>query len=82
MKNTNKPGFRVKEMYAWLVVDADDTEGVPAFTYGKTMMPLMGADIERAKSMKLVATQIAEAHNKKVVLAKFSQREDIEIIEP
>jgi hypothetical protein len=75
------PGFRVSAMYAFLALDADDDEGVPAILVGTTMMPLVAADADRLKSLRPVARNLARSGTP-IRLARFTRREDIELLEP
>lgn len=72
-------------MFAFVVVDPNDgKEGVPAF-YSPVMkahMPMMGADIERAKSMRDIAQTMANEMGKRIELVRFVEREHVEWIEP
>lgn len=73
----------IKELFAFIIADKDDKdEGVPGISTPDGMMPLMGADIERAKSLKGIAQTLANESGKSITLAKFSVREDIEVLQP
>ena len=71
---------RIDEMFAFIVVDTDGTEGVPAIQTPTGAMPLMGADMARVESIRPFAEGMAKC-GLKVTLAKFSVREDLEVIE-
>jgi len=45
-------------------------------------MPLVGADMARVQSLKPIAKRIAQVTRKRIILVKFINREDIEVIEP
>lgn len=47
---------------------------------GGVWLPLVGADEERVKSLRPVAERIARTTEKRVVLARFKEREDLEVI--
>ena len=49
---------------------------------GSAWMPLVGADMERMNSLKKHAEAIAKATGRRIVLAEFSVRKDIEEILP
>lgn len=75
---------RITELYAYVIPDADeDDEGVPA-TVGSDGMfyPLMGADLERAESLKDTAQKIADAAGKTVRLVRSTGLETVCVIEP
>jgi hypothetical protein len=70
-------------MFAFLLIDPNDkTEGVPAFQSRQGPLPLMGADIERTKSLRKIAQSLATISNTRIELVKFVQREHVEWIEP
>jgi len=74
---------KIKTIYAFISIDKDsEDEGVVAALMGGMWMPLVAADEDRVRSLKPIAQQIALATRKKIVLAKFSVREDIEEITP
>lgn len=72
----------IDTMYAYIVMDDDDTEGIPAFMNGNTAMPMVGADQARIESLDPIAQQLATELGKKVTLVRFSVREEIKVIEP
>lgn len=75
------PGFRVSEVYAFLAIDVDGDEGVPAIRVGATLMPLVAFDLDRMKSLRPVAENLAR-EGTPMRLARFTNREDLEQIEP
>lgn len=77
-----KGQIRIEQMYAYVVVDDDNTEGIPAFESSGMAYPMVGADMERAYSLRPVAEQMANDMGKKVTLVRFIQREELEVIEP
>lgn len=70
--------LRIDEMFAFIALDEDGTEGVVAFMG----TPLVGADMERCDSYKPIAQAIATQAGVKVTLIKFSQRTEVEEINP
>ncbi len=73
----------IEQMYAFVVVDDDGTEGVPAIDNGKGMiMPLVGADMARVESLRPYVESMAKSLGKPVTLMRFSVREELEVIEP
>lgn len=73
---------RIEQMYAFVVVDADGTEGIPAFTgTDGTPMPMVGADMKRVDSLRPIARGIAVALGKPVTLCRFEIRTDLEVFE-
>ena len=72
----------IDQMYAYVVMDDDDTEGIPAFMNGNTAIPMVGADLARIESLNPIAKQLAAELGKKVTLVRFSVREQLEVFEP
>ncbi len=69
---------RIEEMYAFIAEDSGpDDEGVVAMNIGNVMLPLVGADMARAESLKPMARSISRQTGKKVKLIHFTQREDL-----
>lgn len=76
---------RITELYAWVVADSGpDDEGVPAFMdpLTGTWLPMMGADMERAESLREHAVGIARTFGKQVKLVRSLGLETVEVIEP
>lgn len=76
-----KGQLRIDEMYAFVVVDEDGTEGIPAFTAGDLAMPMVGADMAKIEDLRPIAAHVASSFGKRVELVKFSSREHLEWIE-
>ena len=76
-----KGQVRITEMFAFILLDDDNTEGIPAFNAKGIAMPLVGADMARVDSLRPIAQQLAKDMHKKITLAKFSVREDLEVLE-
>ena len=78
---------RIEEMYAFIAEDkGPQDEGVIAIQSlagddGQTLwLPLVGADMSRVNSLRPIAQGIGRKIGKKVTLAHFSNRQDIEVI--
>lgn len=67
-------------MFAFIVVDTDGSEGIPAAMLGDSWMPLMGADMERVESLRSLAMAVCTPGTK-LSLVKFTTRTLIEEIE-
>ena len=78
------PGHRVQALYAFLAIDPDDDEAVPAFHDAQTgyFMPLVGSDLVRVESLREMAQRIATRSGHRITLVKFTTREDVEVLEP
>lgn len=70
---------RISSLFAFIIVDDDGTEGVPALSNG---MPLIGADLARVAALRPYAEEAARVYGKPVTLARFSVRVDQEVITP
>lgn len=74
---------KVTELYAYVIADTDeDDEGVPGFSNGDWLLPMMGADMERAVSMRDLAKKMANDSGKPVKLMRSTGLEIVETIEP
>ncbi len=69
---------KIEEMYAFVAEDTGpDDEGVVAMATGSGWLPMVGADMARAESLKSIARDISAQTGKKVKLLRFTQREDL-----
>lgn len=68
--------LKIDEMFAFV---ADDTEGegVMVITVDGQSLPLVGADMDRVKSLAGIAEMIKKESGKDYKILKFSTREDI-----
>jgi hypothetical protein len=72
----------ISEILAYICED-EEGEGIPAFRGPNDVwIPLVGADIERMKSMRPFALGVASAQNKTIKVARFVQRVEIDVITP
>lgn len=77
-----RTGDRVTEIFAWLSIDPkDDCEGIIAGQIGHAMIPLVGADRERAESYRSTAEHAAKHFNVTIKLVRFSEREELEVFD-
>lgn len=73
----------IKEMFAFIIANTNkEDEGIPAVGTSLGIMPLVGADMARIDSLRAAAKDTADRAGKPVILAKFSVREDVEVIHP
>lgn len=77
-----KGQLRIEQMYAYVVVDQDGTEGVPAFQAGAMAMPMVAADQARLDQLRPVAESMARQLGKPIELVRFTVREQVEVIQP
>jgi hypothetical protein len=74
--------LRIAELFAFICLDADGTEGVPAISApGGLVLPLMGADLARMASLRRIVECDPALRGKRLTLAKFSTRVDLEVIQ-
>ena len=75
---------RIERMFAFVVVDEDGSEGVPAMAGPRgEPIPLLGADLARVDALRPVAAVLATMMNKPVkTLCVFSERTEVDTIEP
>jgi len=74
---------KIDVLFAFISVNEGlEDEGVVAALVGDTWMPLVGADMDRVESLKPLAVEVARVTGKRIVLAKFGNREDLEEIAP
>jgi hypothetical protein len=75
--------MRIDSVFAFVVVDDDGTEGIPAFlAEGNVVMPMMGADLAMVDRLRPVARQWAIENGKAACLVHFSRRTVQETYEP
>jgi len=77
-----KGQLRITEMYAFVIIDEDGTEGIPAFQAGDTAMPMVGADTARVDQLRPIAQHIASQISKPIEVIRFTVRESVEVINP
>ena len=72
---------KINELFAFIQIDeGSEDEGIIASKFGDNWMPLVGADLKRVDSLRPITKQVAQTTGKRVVLAKFTHREDLEVI--
>lgn len=76
---------RIEELFTFVAEDkGPDDEGIVAMPFisqeGSVMMPLVGADMSRIKSLRPWAEEIKRRTGKSVKLLRFSSREVLEEI--
>lgn len=76
-----KGQLRINQMFAFVLVDEDGTEGVPAVQVEGVWFPLMGADMARVDSLKRLALQEPSFRGKRLTIVRFGHRETIGTID-
>ncbi len=76
MSQSWKPGTgqSIDALYAWVATEPDGGEGVCSWQFGDTHMPLIGADMDRIKSLRHHAEVVRAATGYPVRLVRFSMR--------
>jgi hypothetical protein len=65
------PGLNIQEMFAFVAVDPEGNEGITGMKVGDTWMPMVGADMDRMKSLWPHAMEMQRTTGTKVKLKKF-----------
>ena len=73
--------LRINQVFAFVIVDEDGTEGVVAVLRDGVWMPLMGADMSRVESLKALVRDAPQCRGKRVTILRFGDREDIGTID-
>jgi hypothetical protein len=73
-------GQAISVLYAWIATEPDGGEGVCSAQIGDTHMPLVGADLDRIKSLRQWAEAARRATGYPVRLVRFGSREDLEVL--
>lgn len=75
-------GFRIRSLSAWVIIDADDDESLPAAFIFDHLVPLVAADEARLRILRPFAEAVGRRVGKPVRLIRFTVREELEVIEP
>lgn len=77
-----KGQLKIDTIYAFIVLDEDGTEGIPAALGPNGMLfPLVGADLARVASLRKFVETDPMLRGKRITLAHFTNRTDVEVIE-
>jgi len=76
-----KGQLRINQLFAFVIVDDDGTEGVVGVRLGDQWFPLMGADMARVDSMKALVKADPMLRGRKITILRFGDREDIGTID-
>jgi hypothetical protein len=74
--------FVIPALIAFVVIDGDGDEAVPAMRHGDYWLPLLAADPEREGQMREHAKRLATQLGQPVLVLRFAGREQIGVIEP
>ena len=74
---------KIEALYAWIVTEDNGEEGIPAIEMlvdnKPTMMPLIGSDLERIKSLAEVTQTLQDNVDQEWQLVKFVKQEVIAV---
>jgi hypothetical protein len=77
-------GQSIDALYAWVTTEPDGGEGICGATINfmgrETMMPLVGADMDRIKALRDYAEITRTLTGYPVRLVRFSRRDDLEVL--
>ncbi len=78
-----KGQLRINQLFAFIVVDVDGSEGVPGYYDRATRMhvAMMGADMARMTDLKRLAETDPMFRGLKITIARFGERETIGTID-
>ena len=68
---------KILEMYAFVSQDKDGEGIIGMKGPDGNWVPLVGAEMDRIESLKMIARKISKATDMKIRLIKFSKREDL-----
>jgi hypothetical protein len=80
MTDSWKPGRgqKIAALYAWVAEEPDGGEGVCSIQMGSLQLPLIGADMDRIKSLRQYAEQARALTKYPIRLVRYAHREDLE----
>lgn len=73
---------KIGELFAFVMVDGGGDEGIPAFTHEQYFVPMVGADMARVESFRVMAQALCNASGKPMKILRFSQAEQIGEVNP
>jgi hypothetical protein len=73
--------LKIDTMFAFISQDEQGNEGVVGMPTANGVMAMVGADMRMVDKLRPIAKQIAKHTKKKIVLIKFENRTDLEVIE-
>lgn len=84
MRDPSGKQLVIEELFAYVVIDHDGSEGVPSFQASPVLhLPMMGADLERADQIREWAQLVADQIEKPVHLYVWrGPRELMDTIKP
>lgn len=75
--------LRIEQMYAFVLLDTDNTEGIPAIEGpGGRVIPMISADMKHVDNLRPIAQEMAKRGGTKITLCRFEIRTELEVYEP
>jgi hypothetical protein len=72
-----------RELFVYLMTDDEGTTGVAYMeTAGAAKISLIAEDAKGARLLKPIAQKLSQIVEKPITLVRFSNREDLEVLEP
>lgn len=72
----------ISELYVVLSVEKNGNEGICGYDTGLGLMPLVAGYERMLPMMRRMAAEVAKHTGKRLVLVKFTGREQIEVLQP
>lgn len=82
MTDETKRPLVIDAMYAFVVIDENGDEGIPAVLNHGAWLPLVGGDTARVESLMDHARQIAQHTGRSMKIYRFTNREQIGEVNP
>jgi len=74
---------KINSIYAFISIDeGPEDEGIVAALIGDKWIPLVGGDRDRVESLRHLAIDMSRVTGKRIILARFGDREDLEELKP
>lgn len=81
LNHVSSANGEIPEFYVFFQIE-ENGDGIVATQFAGVLLPLVTNDASMIEEMKIEAQEVADANCKRIVLAKFSVREDIWFAEP
>lgn len=72
----------IEELYAWVCDGPDGGEVLPSVTVASMVIPLVSADAERAKLLRVHARTVAQARKQELRLVRCTDPQVVEVVQP
>ena len=75
-----RTGQSIDALFAWVCTEPDGGEGVAGALIGGINMPLVGADMDRMRSLRPYAELVRKITGYPMRLVRYGSREDLEVL--